>query len=92
MAGGIAPPGKGDLRAEFLDQVRVLADAGVDLILAEYVGTIADCVTAVDACATAGLPVFLGVRHITPEGKMQYGESLRTWDGRWRAIRSTPSC
>ena len=76
VAGGIAPPGEGDLHAEFVDLTRVLTDVGVDLMLAEYVGTIADCVTAVDACATTGLPVFLGVRHITPEGKMQYGESL----------------
>jgi homocysteine S-methyltransferase len=76
VAGGIAPPGDGDLRAEFVDLSRVLAGVGGDLMLAEYVGTIADCVTAVDACATSGLPVFLGVRHITPEGKMQYGESL----------------
>jgi S-methylmethionine-dependent homocysteine/selenocysteine methylase len=76
VAGGIAPPGSGDLRAEFVDLTRVLTDVGVDLMLAEYVGTIADCLTVVDACATTGLPVFLGVRHITPEGKMQYGESL----------------
>jgi S-methylmethionine-dependent homocysteine/selenocysteine methylase len=76
VAGGIAPPGEGDLRAEFVDLSRVLADVGVDLMLAEYVGTIADCVTSVDACAASGLPVFLGVRHITPDGKMQYGESL----------------
>jgi homocysteine S-methyltransferase len=76
VAGGIAPPGEGDLRAEFVDQARVLAEVGVDLMLAEYVGTIADCVTAVDACATAGLPVFLGVRHIRPSGLMQYDETL----------------
>src|SRR5579864_5632296 len=44
VAGGIAPPGEGDLRAEFVDQARVLADVGVDVMLAEYVGTIADCV------------------------------------------------
>src|SRR5262249_9941460 len=76
VAGGIAPPGEGDLRAEFVDLARVLANVGVDLMLAEYVGTIAGCVTPVEACARSGLPVFLGVRHITPEGKMQYGESL----------------
>jgi S-methylmethionine-dependent homocysteine/selenocysteine methylase len=74
VAGGIAPPGSGDLQREFVDQARLLAELGVDLLLAEYVGTIADCVTAVDACATAGRPVFLGVRHVTPEGLMQYGE------------------
>jgi S-methylmethionine-dependent homocysteine/selenocysteine methylase len=76
VAGGIAPPVVGDLRAEFLDQVRVLKEMDVDLILAEYVGTIEDCVSAVDACATAGLPVFLGVRHVTVAGTMQYGESF----------------
>jgi S-methylmethionine-dependent homocysteine/selenocysteine methylase len=76
VAGGIAPPGAGDLRSEFVDQARVLKDVGVDLMLAEYVGTIADCVTSVDACATSGLPVFLGIRHITEQGTMQYGESL----------------
>ncbi len=76
VAGGIAPPVVGELKDEFLDQVRVLAKSGVDLILAEYIGTIEDCVTAVDTCATAGLPVFLGVRHVTSDGTMQYGESF----------------
>jgi S-methylmethionine-dependent homocysteine/selenocysteine methylase len=76
VAGGMAPPGAGDLRREFEDLSRLLAAEGVDLILAEYVGRIEECVTAVDACATAGLPVFLGVRHVTPDGTMQYGESF----------------
>ena len=31
---------------------------------------------AVGACAEAELPVFLGVRHITEEGRMQYGDSF----------------
>ncbi|MYK40254.1 MAG: homocysteine S-methyltransferase family protein, partial [Gemmatimonadetes bacterium] len=53
-----------------------LADEGADLILAEYVGFIEDCVEAVDGCAEAGVPVFLGVRHIQDDGAMQYGESL----------------
>jgi len=76
VAGGIAPPGSGDLRAEFLDLTRLLTEVGVDLMLPEYVGTIEDCVTAVDACASTGLPVVLGVRHITADGLMQYGERL----------------
>lgn len=62
--------------AEYTDHARLLAELGVDVILAEYIGHIADCVAAVDACAEAGLPVFLGVRHITEDGEMQYGESL----------------
>ena len=92
VAGGIAPPtlqtlaaspksdvdhmGGEAFRKEYADHARLLAGLGVDLILAEYVGYIADCVAAVDACAEAGLPVFLGVRHIGRDGKMQYEESL----------------
>ena len=93
VAGGIAAPslqtrtgkdrpdlellGAKALRAEYVDHAKLLADLGVDLILAEYVGFIADCLAAVDACAEAGLPVFLGVRHISTDGNMQYGESLK---------------
>ena len=70
------PRPQAELHRELADQARLLADLGVDLILAEYVGPVADCVTAVDACAAAGRPVFLGVRHVTTEGTMQYGESF----------------
>ena len=93
VAGGIAPPTLQSLRArsrpdveemgaevfrrEYADHARLLARLGVDLILAEYVGYIADGVASVDACAQAELPVFLGVRHIGVEGEMQYGESLQ---------------
>ena len=84
VAGGIAPPSVPcDLRKEFEDQSRVLARAGVDFMLAEYMGgetvresPIADCVTAVDACATAGLPVFLGVCDLKDSGTMRNGEAL----------------
>ncbi len=63
-------------RREWADHAKLLADEGADLILAEYVGFIEDCVEAVDGCAEAGVPVFLGVRHIQDDGAMQYGESL----------------
>ena len=63
-------------RREWADHARLLADEGADLILAEYVGFVEDCVAAVDACGEAGLPVFLGVRHIQESGAMQYDESL----------------
>lgn len=76
VAGGIAPPPHGDLRHEFEQQARVLADVGVDLMLPEYVGAIDEAVVAVEACATAGLPVFLGLREISSTGTMQYLESL----------------
>lgn len=68
--------GRSAYRKEWTDHARLLADEGADLILPEYVGFIEDCVTAVEGCAEAGLPVFLGVRHIAPDGSMQYGESL----------------
>jgi len=83
VAGGMAPPHGGlepvdpvDLPREFAMQARVLADAGVDLLLLEYIGYVDDCVAAVDAVAATGLPVVLGLRHVTPEGGMQAGESF----------------
>ena len=83
VAGGMAPPRGGgteadpaELRTEFADQARVLAEAGVDFLLPEYLGSIDDCLGALEACAPTGLPVMLGVRHVTAEGGMQYGESF----------------
>jgi len=83
IAGGFAPPHSGNLRQEFESLAGVLADAGVDFLLPEYMGgdtlhesPIADCVTAVDACAKTGLPVFLGVCNVKEDGRMLYGESL----------------
>ena len=92
VAGGIAAPtlrsgtetpvadveilGKEAFHQEYAEHAELLADIGVDVILAEYTGFIADCVAAADACAESGLPVFLGVRHITEDGKMQHGETL----------------
>ncbi len=85
VAGGMAPPHGGrpevpvdreDLAREFAMQARELAAAGVDFILPEYVGWLEDCVMAVDAVSEVGLPVVLGVRHVTREGTMQHGESF----------------
>lgn len=59
---------------EFAQHARVAAAEGPDIMLPEYIGHIADCVAAVDGCATTGLPVMLGIRHLTIEGTMQYGE------------------
>ena len=42
----------------------MLADAGVDVMLAEYVGSAEDCFVAVEAVGSVGLPVFLAVKHI----------------------------
>ena len=66
VAGGIAPP---EAEApqngpELAEQATALADAGVDVMLAEYVGSVEDCVVAVEAVGRVGLPVFLGVKHV----------------------------
>jgi S-methylmethionine-dependent homocysteine/selenocysteine methylase len=76
VAGGIAPPSDEDLGQAFREQARVLAEAGVDVMLPEYVGAIDECVAAVEACATVGLPVLLGVRNVTDRGTMQYWDSF----------------
>ncbi len=84
VAGGFSPPYDGDLRQEFEGQARVLAGAGVDVMLAEYMAgstvhdtPILDCVTAVDACAATGLPVFLGICNISDKGTLMRGESYQ---------------
>jgi S-methylmethionine-dependent homocysteine/selenocysteine methylase len=66
VAGGIAPPENDSPQngPELAEQATVLADAGVDVMLAEYVGSVEDCVVAVDAVGSVGLPVFLGIKHV----------------------------
>ena len=66
VSGGIAPPENGSPQngPELAEQAAVLTDAGVDVMLAEYVGSVEDCVVAVDAVGSVGLPVFLGVKHV----------------------------
>ena len=92
VAGGIAAPtmnartesdasdveqlGADAFREEFVGPAQLLADAGADVILPEYVGYIEDFVAAVNACAEAGALVFPDVRHIQRDGRMQYDESL----------------
>jgi S-methylmethionine-dependent homocysteine/selenocysteine methylase len=83
VAGGIAPPYKCDLYEEFSGQARVLADAGVDFMIAEYMAgdsviddPISDCVTAVDACASSGLAAFLGLCRVTQRGTLYDGAAF----------------
>ena len=84
VAGGIAPPEqKCDLYEQFVEQGRVLAAAGVDFMLPEYMAgdsvmddPISDCVTAVDACAESGLPVILSVCRVSERGTMYDGASF----------------
>jgi S-methylmethionine-dependent homocysteine/selenocysteine methylase len=103
VAGGMAAPtlharsesdasdveqmGADAFREEYVEHAQLLAEAGADVILAEYVGYIEDCVAAVDACAESGSPVFLGVRHLQPDGTMQFDENLVDLAG---ALRGHP--
>ena len=61
---------------EWAEHAKLLVEMAVDLIQAEYLSFIEDCLTAVDACTEAGATVFLGIRHTRPDGTMQYGERL----------------
>ena len=65
--------GREAFRSEFSEQARILADVGVDLMFPEFVAHIDDCVELVDICAETGLPVFLGVRALNPDGSMKFG-------------------
>lgn len=85
VAGSMAPPTgrpvpgnlevvSDDLAGEFRDQAAVLAEAGSDLILLEYVSTVEETTTLVEAAAETGLPVFLGLKHFDADGTMAFGE------------------
>ncbi len=83
VAGGFAPPYQGDLRREFGNQARVLAETGVDFLLAEYMAgdtilesPIRDCINAVEVCAETGLPAFIGISNLTDEGTLYGGGTL----------------
>jgi S-methylmethionine-dependent homocysteine/selenocysteine methylase len=92
VAGGMSAPGLGMLydrsgtdveimgeaeyRREFAEHSRILADTGVDVMLPEFVNFIQDCVVAVDGCAEAGRPVWLGVPWVTMEGTTRHGETM----------------
>jgi S-methylmethionine-dependent homocysteine/selenocysteine methylase len=103
VAGGMAAPGLGMLndraetdvaimgedayRREFAEHSKVLAATGVDVMLPEFVNYIDDCVAAVDACAEAGRPVWLGVPMVTTEGITRNGETMEALG---QALRGHP--
>ena len=91
VAGGMAAPGLGMLHEraetdvaimgdeygrEFAEHSKILAATGVDVMLPEFVNYVDDCVAAVDACAEAGRPVWLGVPTVTTEGITRNGETM----------------
>src|SRR5437870_1053559 len=84
---GVELMGEQAYRQEFAEHARVLAATGVDVMLPEFVNFIADCVAAVDACAEAGRPVWLGVPTVTTDGITKNGETM---DDLARALRGHP--
>ena len=85
VAGSMAPPtgrrspgnmavSSDDLAGEFRDQAAVLAEAGSDFILLEYVSTVEEATTLVSAAAETGLPVFHGLKHFDAAGTMASNE------------------
>jgi len=79
VAAGIAlpPGGRGDPCGESHAQARLLASLGMDLILAESISDCEEAVLMIDACADTGLPIFLGIRNVRPDGTMRSRESFR---------------
>jgi methionine synthase I (cobalamin-dependent) len=69
--GGRAPVDAVDLPKEFAMQALALKEAGVDLLLLEYIGHVDDVTAAIDAVKPTGLPIMVGVRHVREDGSMQ---------------------
>jgi S-methylmethionine-dependent homocysteine/selenocysteine methylase len=83
VAGGMAPPHGSrvpvdpvDLPREFAMQAHALKESGVDLLLLEYIGSVADVVAGIDAVAPVGLPVMIGLRHVSKDGALQHGDTF----------------
>ena len=72
VAGSMCPPRSGDVNKALAEQSKVLAAAGVDLLLLELVGSIEDALASVDAVNESGLPVFLGI-YVTSRATIQRG-------------------
>ena len=90
LASDVARMGESAFATEIGDHARLLAAAGVDVILLEYLGYIEECAAAVRACADIDLPLFVGIRHIGADGSMQYGESLADLAAELRGLRRAP--
>lgn len=71
VVGGIAPsPGPVDSYDDLRAHSELLADAGVDGMLTEYLGTVEKVRQAVRAAAPTGLPLLIGLCHFTPDGRL----------------------
>ena len=76
VAGSMSPMEASDIGKDIAEQAVWLAEAGADLLLYEWVGSIEDCVQGVQA-SQVGLPIFLGIRLLRMDGRMQYGNTVK---------------
>ena len=87
IAGSIAPPvgrpkpgnnvrNSEDMYVEFRDQAGVLADAGADMILLEYVSSTEETEVLTKAAISTGLPVLLGLKHFDGKGTLRSKENV----------------
>ena len=100
VAGSMCPPRSGNVARELRDQSKILADAGVDLLLLELLPPVAESAEAVDAVSHTDLPVFLGNK-VTGTGTIRtglgvdtgetFGQLMEALDGR-RVDAVLPMC
>jgi len=75
VAGSLSPTDTEDTGKDLAEQAGWLAEAGADLLLYEWVGSIEHCVQGIEA-SQVGLPIFLGIRALRMDGRMQYGDTI----------------
>ncbi len=76
IVGSMSGPGFENIEQEYADQAEALVAGGVDILQPEYTSFI-NCAPAVRAASRSGLPVFLGVRHVTEKGLLDTGHTIQ---------------
>ena len=76
VAGSMSGPGFENIEQEYADQTEALVAGGVEVLLPEYTSFV-NCAPAVRAASRSGLPVFLGVRHVTDKGLLDTGHTIQ---------------
>jgi S-methylmethionine-dependent homocysteine/selenocysteine methylase len=76
VAVGIHPEGVGETLLE--RRIQLLAESGVDLILAEGTNTIAECVRFAEASKDVDLPLFIGIGNLAEAGTLRDESSIES--------------
>jgi len=77
-------------RANYLEQARILADEGVDIIVLEMMREIDHTEVCLEAALTTGLPVWLGVSRFIKDGGSMMGEGHDTLEAFMQKFGSAP--